>query len=365
MADARLWGRIRRLIRGAAWWSALGAALAAAGQSPYLDGRPAATLRLSTKDHGIVLRSGDGPNRCDELGAREAIVFELGGLYCLHYDGAGPAGWLACLATSKDLVRWEKKGPVLTLGRPGEDDEATASAPWVYLEGRTWHMFYVGSHFATPPPDRIPACPYLTCKARSSSPAGPWLKQKDVIPFRPKPGTYNADTASPGHVVKHGDEYLMFYSAAAFVATPAGRALERTLAIARTKDLDGPWQVDAQPILPPDEQIENSSLYFEPANQTWFLFTNHIGIDARGEYTDSIWVYWSKDLNRWEARCKAVVFDGRNCTWSQDCIGMPSVIRVKDRLAVLYDGPGGKSVSHMGRHLGLAWLDLPLVPPGE
>ena len=104
-------------------------------------------------------------------------------------------------------------------------------------------------------------------------------------------------------------------------------------------------------------------MYFEPANQTWFLFTNHVGVDARGEYTDGVWVYWSKDPNRWDVQAKAVVLDHRNCTWSPDCIGMPTVIRVSDRLALLYDGPGGKSVSHVRRSIGLAWLTLPLVPP--
>ena len=95
------------------------------------------------------------------------------------------------------------------------------------------------------------------------------------------------------------------------------------------------------------EQIENSSLYFEPGIQTWFLFTNHIGIDSRGEYTDGIWVYWSKDLNRWDPQSKAVVLDGRNCSWSKDCIGMPTVIPAGRRLALLYDAPGGTSVSHV------------------
>ena len=45
------------------------------------------------------------------------------------------------------------------------------------------------------------------------------------------------------------------------------------------------------------EQIENSSLYYEQSNKTWFLFTNHIGIEKH-EYTDAIWVYWSKQLSR-------------------------------------------------------------------
>jgi hypothetical protein len=47
------------------------------------------------------------------------------------------------------------------------------------------------------------------------------------------------------------------------------------------------------------------------------LSTNHIGVD-RGEYTDAIWVYWSKDPNRRDPKNKAVVLDGHNCTWSEE-----------------------------------------------
>lgn len=319
----------------------------------YPDARPEAKLRMDAKDQGVVLRHGDGPDGCDRLGAREASVFESAGTYYLHYDGAGPAGWLACLATSKDLLHWTKLRPILKLGAAGEADSATATSPLVIFDLGTWHMFYLGSPNSTPPPDRIPAFPYQTLKAKSPSPDGPWTKQPDVVPFRVAPGTYYADTASPGFIVRHEDEFLMFFSA----------SMPRTLGIARTRDLNRSWTIDPAPILPRAEQIENSSLYFEPANKTWFLFTNHIGLDSRGEYTDAIWVYWSKVLERWDPQDKAVVLDGKNCVWSRDCIGMPSVIRVGNRLAVLYDAPGGTSVSHMGRDIGLAWLQLPLRPP--
>ena len=178
------------------------------------------------------------------------------------------------------------------------------------------------------------------------------------MPFRCQPNTYYDVTASPGQIVKQGDDYLMFFSA----ASKDQRGTHRTLSLARTRDLNGPWAIDPQPIVPPEEQIENSSLYFEPANQTWFLFTDHIGLEG-GEYTDAIWVYWSKNLNQWNPANKAVVLDGQNCTWSKKCIGMPSVIKVGNRLAVFYDAPGSSSKSHMKRDLGLAWLELPLTPP--
>ena len=96
----------------------------------------------------------------------------------------------------------------------------------------------------------------------------------------------------------------------------------------------------------------------------WFLFTNHIGVEEGREFTDAIWVYWSKDLNTWEPKNKAVVLDGTNCTWSDKCIGLPSVVKVDNQLALFYDAPGGTGTSHMKRNVGLAWLDLPLTIPG-
>jgi len=325
--------------------------------SPYKDGRPTAKYRLSASDQGVVLRHGDGPQRCDYLGARDIWVFEDAGTYYMHYDAAGPTGWLAALATSKDLVHWDKQGPALDLGKPGDDDSKSASYGVTFKDGKTWHMYYLGTPNVTPAPDLIPMFPYQTMKAKGKSPSGPWAKQKDVVPFRCQPGTYYSVTASPGYIVKHDGEYLMFFSAAASPPT------KRTIGIARTRNLDSSWALDPQPIVSPEEQVENTSLYYEPSSKTWFLFTNHIGVDDRGEYTDAVWVYWSRDLTHWDARNKAVVLDRKNCTWSKSCIGLPSVVKSGKRLAVLYDAPGDDSVSHMQRDVGLAWLDLPLVAP--
>jgi predicted GH43/DUF377 family glycosyl hydrolase len=333
--------------------------LMATGQK-YSDGRPATTLRMDAKDHGIVLKYGDGPDSCDVLGARDVWVFENKGTYYMHYDAAGPKGWLSALAISTDLIQWEKKGPILDFGKPGANDSKSASYGVTYLDGNQWHMFYLGTPNVSPAPDLVPSFPYLTMKAKGSSPMGPWIKQNDVIPFRTKPGTYYSMTASPGQVIKHGDEYLQFFSAT--TQKSGNPSVQRTLGIARTKNLDGPWTIDSTPMVPIEEQIENSSIYYEKSTKTWFLFTNHIGLD-KGEYTDAIWVYWSKDLNKWDASNKAIVLDGENCTWSVRCIGLPSVIKVGGRLAVFYDAPGGNSTSHMKRDIGLAWLDLPLDIP--
>ncbi|WP_428949898.1 hypothetical protein [Streptomyces sp. cg35] len=326
----------------------------------YPDGRPVATLRLDARDSGPVLKYGDGPGGCDRLGARDVWVYRDADTLYMNYDAAGDRGWLAALATSRDGVSWTKHGPVLDLGEPGSDDSGSASYGVTYRKAPgDWHMFYLGTPHTTPPPDRIPAFPYMTLKAHGPGPAGPWTKAPDVVPFRPAPDTYYSVTASPGQIVRHHGEYVQFFSA----STEDAEGTHRTIGRARTRDLDGTWQLDDQPVVPLAEQVENSSLYYEHVNDTWFLFTNHVGLDEHGEYTDAIWVYWTRDLDQWDPTDKAVVLDRNNCAWSPYVIGLPSVVPLDGRLAVFYDGRAADDTSHMGRDVGLAWLDLPLHPP--
>ena len=223
-------------------------------------------------------------------------------------------------------------------------------------------MFYLGTPHTTPAPDFIPAFPYLTMKAEGDSPSGPWKKQYEVTPFKVKANSYYSGCASPGFIVKNANEYLMYFSAS------TDNPILRTISLARTKDLNSPWTLAAKPMLPPTEQIENSSLYFEKKNNTWFMFTNHVGIKDGLEYTDAIWVYWSKDLTKWDPANKAVVLDSKNCKWSKHIIGLPSVVQMGKRLAIFYDGSDSNPIpagvkSHMNRDIGLAWLDLPLTAP--
>ncbi len=323
----------------------------------YIDGRPSASLRLECKDEGIVLRHGDGIDSCDTYGAREAIVNKVGHTYYLFYDGAGKDGWMACLAESSDLRNWIKKGAILQLGDSTKSDFKSASSPWVINSNGLWHMFYLGTPNTSPPPDRIPAFPYLTMKAQAKSLEGPWIKQYDVTPFIVQPKSFYAVTSSPGFIVRIKDEFLQFFSG----SSQDENGIKRTLGLARTKDLNETWEIDANPLFPPTEQVENSSLFFEEKNKTWYLFTNHIGLTKEsGEYTDAIWVYWTKDIYHWEGKNKAVVLDKFNCSWAKGAIGMPTVIQVGNKLAMLYDGVEGNSTSHMKRDIGLAWMTLPL-----
>jgi predicted GH43/DUF377 family glycosyl hydrolase len=327
----------------------------------YSDSRPHANYYINPVDMGIVLKHGNGPDSCDIYGARDIWVWEDQHTYYMHYDGAGPKGWVACLAESKDLHNWKIKGRALDFGKVNTEDCASASYGTTFFDKGKWHMFYLGTPHTSPAPDLIPAFPYLTMKAESNSSTGPWKKRYDITPFKPKANTYYSATASPGQIIKQGNEYLMFFSAS------TDQPIKRTIGIARTHSLDSTWVIDPNPIVPMEEQIENTSIYYEPTNKTWFLFTNHVGIDGF-EYTDAIWLYWTKDLNKWDANCKAIVLDSKNCKWSKHIIGLPSVIKQGNKLVLFYDGNGSSVLpqgnkSHMNRDIGMAWLKLPLILP--
>jgi len=301
--------------------------------------------RYDATDEGRIIRHGDGPDNCDLHGMRQPSIVQEDGKFYLFYDGCAAPGWLASLATSDDLKTWKKHGRMLSLGPAGSDDSATASSPWLIKEGDTWHMFYVASPSASPAPDYVPIGPYLTMTATSKSLYGPWTQRRDIVPFRPKPGSWYEGSAYPGHIIKRDDEYLMFFN--------GGHG------IARTRDLMGSWEINDEPSL--KAPVENASIYYEESNGTYWMFVNHIRL-LPTPHTDATWVYWTKDLNQWDDRNRAVVLDGTNSTWSKTITGMATVTKVGDRLAIFYDGNEANVHGHMGRDIGLAWLDLPLSP---
>src|SRR5258708_3870477 len=101
----------------------------------YEDNRPAAHYRLNAQDQGIVLKYGTGPDSCDYLGARDIWVYGHKGKYYMNYDGSGKKGWLACLATSNNIIHWKTKGVVLNYGAPGSRDARSASYGTTYFDG--------------------------------------------------------------------------------------------------------------------------------------------------------------------------------------------------------------------------------------
>lgn len=346
-------------------------------------------------DRGVILRPdrpGGKHHAHDGGGVREAILNRVGDTYYLFYDGARPGAddksyWCACLAKSRDLTHWEKLGKALHASaeeHPESSEQVyqdfrSASSPWVYCEGGKWHMFYVGAQYCSP--EGIPAVPYHTLPAVADSIEGPWRKvngepgREKTVCFYSRMDRWNSITSSPGHVLRNpkwrgeGDrenrKYLMFFSGCYHDPT-----YMRGIGIARADSLDtcdaydapNPtfWETDGKPILPLEHDLENASLYYEEANETWFLFANRVHENA---YTNAIWVYWTKDLETWNEQDRAVVLDGTVSTWAHGAIGLATVVKADaNTLALAYDGVEGTGTGHLGRCIGLAAVALPLDP---
>jgi hypothetical protein len=170
-----------------------GVIVVAVALAPAAAEAPFTLVRWDANDTGPVLAPGGCPGDCDEYGARDVWVYQApNGTYIMHYDAAGPTAWLSSRAVSANAYNWTKEGPILQLGTPPAQDTASASYGTTYYDAPTgqWHMFYLGTPNTSPPPDRIPSFPYLTMKAYGGASAyGPWVKQYEVVPFRPVPGS--------------------------------------------------------------------------------------------------------------------------------------------------------------------------------
>ena len=337
---------------------AVGSQIVRATLPTYSDGRPQAANRLPIQDYGIVIRHGAAPGGIDAQGARDVNVSESGGTYYMHYDGApGNASWNTVLATSTDLINWSIKGNIMPLGAPGAQDSDCVCYGVTVFDGSQYQLYYTASNIDWgDAPNIVPGPPYTTMKAHAASLAGPWTKDGPAL--MPASGTYYSDTSSPGQIIQYQGQYLQYFSA----AQNGAAGFQRTISIARSASMSGPWTIDSAPILPPTEQIENASIYYQQSTQTYFLFANHVGTDV----TDAVWVYWSQDPQHWNPANKAVVVDAQSSNWAHWTIGIPSLIVVGDKLAVFYSG-NAQAVSgfpaNLNQDIGLAWVTLPIKTP--
>lgn len=368
----------------------------------------------NVKDLGIILSpdgEGEPMHPWDGGGIREAVITvddsQPGApVYYLSYDGAMPGKthesyWNACSARSRDLLRWEKLGPTLrssALTHPESSwdvykDFCSASSPWDFRAGDRWYRYYLGADHCSG--DGTPAFCYSTLLATADSPGGPWQKlcdrpgcEKRVCFPAGAPGSWDDATASPGPVMEnpacanpacanpayanpaytndptHEKKYIMIYSGSCSGVTKRSLGLARTDDLEAADDFDKPaaegafWVKDPEPILPPEEDIENASVFYEPSSGLYWLFTNHI---YANQYTDAVWVYWSHRLDRWDPENKAIVMDRTRNDWAHGAIGMPSVVQKDEHtLYLFYDGVPGDGTGHLDRHIGLCQISLPL-----
>ena len=112
------------------------------------------------------------------------------------------------------LGPWTKGQIILELGEPGAWDDLRVTEPFVFKEGDTYFMYYMGDHgaqngdaeqigLATTTADLFPLGP---------EPGGLWTKHGLVLPFSSDPTAWDRGLTADPSIIKVGDVYYMRYT---------------------------------------------------------------------------------------------------------------------------------------------------------
>ena len=162
----------------------------------------------------------------DSGGVYKAAVYQTGNRYWMFYnakDKGHPWVEQTGLATSLDLIHWEKYGgnPILAVGPPGSWDSRFASDPVLCTIEGAWHLFYYGF-------DGQHACDGVALSH------GGGLVDWGKSPHNPilspgPPGSYDSVHAHKPFVLEHDGVFYHYYCAVT--------ETERTIALATSEPM--------------------------------------------------------------------------------------------------------------------------------
>jgi hypothetical protein len=320
-------------------------------------------------------KSGD-----DYFGQREPYPYydPVSDLYYLFYDGqeVGVNNYVVnTISMAKSLSPfgpWIKK-TVKVEGAIRWWESYAIGSPCIFKEGNHYYMFYLASAGVYSPGEPLfkVGGDYRIGLARATTIDGPWVKLKgdgtlnsassDDKPLLPR-GTEDGywdnifNTSFVGLVKKDG-QYLLFYTGHGDRGFGVG--------LAKAGSILGPYQKfnyqgkNDNIIIPPEEMVENLSLYFDQPSNSWFLFGNYLkigcGCPCRGG--QGVVVYRSQDLFNWDISkkkylvmvdenypCPAIPYEDFNIYNQQSSqfrghVGVPGIIKDPklDQLYLYFD----------------------------
>lgn len=200
-------------------------------------------------------------------------------VYVGYSGGAGDAGAIG-LATSASLTSgWSKSGsnPILSAtGVGGDPDEGSVTAPFIWIDGSTYHLFYLGCSL----PGYEQGAKKI-CRATATSLTGPWTRHGAVV--SPSGTGWRGSAVWHAQVVQVGATYYLFFNATDFAGSP-----ER-VGYATSSDL-ATWTVDDvnSPLLGPtsgmwdNNFIGDPCVYQGPDGTWWMAFYGSDGITRDG-----------------------------------------------------------------------------------
>lgn len=195
------------------------------------------------------------------------------------------------LAKSKDLIHWERVGLILDVGEEGKWDSGSVSGPYIYFEGETFYLFYVG----------FPKIGY------ESGPGAIGLAtSKDLINWEKNPsnpilknipgGLWERGGLYKPCVIKAGNLYYLFYNA----KDREESSWHERIGVAFSRDLLHWEKYSGNPILDNGQEGAWDSItvgdpYIVKIDDIWYMF--YYGFDGK-KAQDGVAI--SKDLINWK-----------------------------------------------------------------
>ncbi|MCP4633712.1 MAG: T9SS type A sorting domain-containing protein, partial [candidate division Zixibacteria bacterium] len=136
---------------------------------------------------------------------------------------------------------WTKGQTILELGAPGEWDDYRVTEPYVFKDGDTYFMYYMGDHICSGCNEQVG----LATTTAALFPLGPevgglWTKHGLVLPHDPDPLGWDRGLTADPSIIKVGDTFYMRYT--------GSYANEHwQLGTAWATDPYGPWNRPAAP----------------------------------------------------------------------------------------------------------------------
>lgn len=261
-----------------------------------------ARLRTPHKFPELVLKASYRQGEFDALATDCPFLFRHKRRYYMTYVGFDGTGYRTGLASSTDLVRWEKEGLILDRGPAGSVTEFNAALTWIlrdpdlFGEGTLEKIDdrYLGTYHAYPQagyetgPAAIGLC--WSSDFRKWRIKDPFLRASD-----PDAGTWERGGLYKSCLLRHEGTYYLFYNA----KTEGAPWIEQT-GLATSKDLKSWKRHEANPVIPVGpkgafDDVFCSDPYVLRCGGTWVMFYYTLSSDGRARDT----VAFSDDLLHW------------------------------------------------------------------
>jgi hypothetical protein len=247
-------------------------------------------------------------------------IFKNGDTYYLVYDVAkdsphGSAQRIA-YATAPTPVGPYTKGPViLDVGTAGEFDDGRVSEPFVFKDGATYYLFYMGDRVPYGNSEQVA----LASTSAADFPLGPgggnWTKHGLILPHNPDPAAWDCGLTADPSVIKIGGTFYMLY-------TGSYANAHWKLGIAYALSPLGPWTRPPGPNVPlgppgswdSDRLVRGAIHYYNGryvmpytgalsgyqggiATANPFVVEELVGLETRTSPDGSAWEEWKPVLN--------------------------------------------------------------------